>query len=103
MEYSDSDRKAIAAKKFIMSYYPMVDSVEISRWQSLPLLNVYFNQENKKIANEATIFRMSMIKDLKNYLGLKVISPYVFGWEKNKEEFQNPDLYMIAHSLNYEN
>ena len=102
MEYPKPNRKAVAAKKFILSYYPQVERVEITYFtKDIPELNVYFNQEDRRIANESSIFREEIIRDIKNYLGFKAINAFMFNWEKDKQEFQNPDMYVVAHSLNY--
>jgi hypothetical protein len=102
MEYPNPNRKATAAKKFILSYYPQVERVEITYFtEDIPELKVYFNQEDTRIANESSIFREEIIRDIKNYLGFKLINPIMFNWEANKQEFQNPDMYIVPHSLNY--
>ena len=102
MEFPNPNPKAKAAKKFILAYYPQVERVEITYFtEDIPELNVYFNQEDRRIANESSIFREEIIRDIKNYLGFKAINPFMFNWEKDKQEFQNPDMYVVAHSLNY--
>lgn len=103
MEYPKPNRKAVAAKKFILSYYPQVERVEITYFtKDIPELKVYFNQEDRKIANEDSIFREEIIRDIKNYLGFKVINHFLFNWELQKQEFQNPDMYIKTSSLNYD-
>lgn len=103
MEFPNPNKKAIAAKKFIEIYYPQVDRVKIAYFtEDIPKLNVYFNQEDKRIANESSIFREDIIKNIKNYLGFKAINPYMFHWEAQKPEYQNPDMYIDTHSLDYD-
>ena len=103
MEYPNPNKKAVAAKKFILTYYPNVESVKITYYtEDVPSLSVYFNQEDKRIANESSIFREKIIKDIKNYLGFKAINPFMFNWEAIKPEFQNPDMYITTSSLNYD-
>lgn len=102
MEYLGPDKKAMAVKKFILSYYPEVESVEIDFDKfDAPMIDVYFNQEDTRFANEDTIFRERIRNDVKEYFGFKIFSPYLLPWEKKYSEFQDPDLYFLVHSLNY--
>jgi hypothetical protein len=103
MEYPNPNRKATASKKFILAYYPQVESVDITYYtEDIPKLKVYFNQEDKQIANESSIFREEIIRDIKNYLGFNAINPFMFKWEYDKQEFKNPDMYIETSSLNYD-
>lgn len=102
MEFPNPNPKANAAKKFILSYYPQVKEVKITYFtEDVPEVNVYFNQEDRRITNASSIFREEIIKDIKNYLGFKAINSYMLDWEAQNPEYQNPDMYVVAHSLNY--
>ena len=102
MEFPNPNPKANAAKKFILSYYPQVKEVKITYFtEDVPEVNVYFNQEDRRITNASSIFREEIIKDIKNYLGFKAIDIYMSNWKSQKSENKYPDMYIVAHSLNY--
>jgi hypothetical protein len=103
MEYPNPNIKAIAVKKFILAYYPNVNSVEITYYtEDVPKLTVYYEQEDKRIANDYLFFQNKIIEDIKKYFGFKVISPHMSNWQSRKPEFQNPDMYVDVSSMNYD-
>lgn len=102
MEYPNPNDKAEGAKKFIEIFYPQVKEVKITYFtEDVPEVNVYFNQEDRRITNASSIFREKIISDLKKYLGLKAINIHMSNWKSQKPENQYPDMYIVAHSLNY--
>jgi hypothetical protein len=70
MEYPNPNWKAKAVKKFILSYYPQVENVEITYYtEDIPEIKVFFNQEDKRIPNEDWVLRQEIRKDVKDYFG----------------------------------
>lgn len=100
MEYPNPNGKAIAVKKFILSYYPQVESVEITYYtEDIPEVKVFFNQEDKKMSNQDWWLQQKIIEDIKNYLGFRLITP-VMHYMGNA--ITSPDMYIKVSSLNYD-
>jgi hypothetical protein len=103
MEYPNPNPKAKAVKKFIEAYYRQVKDVDITYYtEDIPKVSVYFYQDDVRIANEDILFREEIIKDIKKYFDYKAVSISLFDWEKNRPEYQNPDMYIKTISLNYD-
>jgi hypothetical protein len=100
MEYPNPNWKAVATKKFILSYYPQVESVEITYYtEDIPEVKVFFKQEDKRIPNEDWVLRQEIRKDVKDYLGFRLILPIMLSFEEGIAE---PDMYLKVSSLNYD-
>lgn len=101
--YPNPNPKAVAAKKFIEFYYPNVDRVKITYYTlDVPSVDVYFYQDNVRFANADSVFREEIIRDLKNYIGIKGVSSYLLSWEQKLDINKHPDIYVTVHSLNYD-
>ena len=100
MEYPNPNWKAKAVKKFILAKYPQVENVEITYYtEDIPEIKVFFNQEDKRIPNEDWVLRQEIKKDVKDYLGFKLIYPLMNNLGRNEIE---TDMYLRVSSLNYD-
>jgi len=100
MEYPNPNWKAKAVKKFILSYYPQVENVEITYYtEDIPEIKVFFNQKDKRTPNEDWVLRQEIKKDVKDYLGFKLIYPLMHNLEGNEID---TDMYLKVSSLNYD-
>jgi hypothetical protein len=100
MEYPNPNWKAKAVKKFILSYYPQVENVEITYYtEDIPEIKVFFKQEDKRIPNEDWVLRQEIRDDVKDYFGFKLIYPLMHNSKGNETE---SDMYLKVSSLNYD-